>query len=457
MSFDYTGSNTGVFTRLGALIAASNVHLVNANTNLPAEVSDVYDLYQAAGATANGLYVDMIQGWLSFYQQLQGAEIGARQTIAGYMQNTLLDQDTVITRLPGPPAANIQAVLLALFVQMGTDGKTVNRSAVTSGAVTPGSSNTGNGTVLLTKTLDGYNPPIISAVACLGYAGLLSELAVPSETMTFLCTADSQRDGAQQGAERFSWSGGVAQQSLDFRPEGSGPGPGLAVIGSRSLVADGSFQQWGAANTPVLWTIGGGIAGTNIFQELVNVYNSTSALKFLGDGSTTPIYVYQAISTSQLKSRRMYSVSVRIKASGVGTGGSALVIEFTGTGYSAASSEKIAIAAGSFPTAWTLYNFFIVLPAIIPSNWALNIVGNSLASGLAVYFDSLCMAEVTYHGGVGAVVVPGSTPFVDGDVFTAAISNNDAGLWQQAFRQYYQFQLPSSAASPNILDALITL
>ena len=37
---------------------------------------------------------------------------------------------------------------------------------------------------------------------------------------------------------------------------------------------------------------------------------------------------------------------------------------FTGTGYTAASSEKVEVLAASFPAAWTLYNFFIVTPSV---------------------------------------------------------------------------------------------
>jgi hypothetical protein len=60
-----------------------------------------------------------------------------------------------------------------------------------------------------------------------------------------------------------------------------------------------------------------------------------------------------------------------------------------------------------------------------------------------------------YHGGVAAAVVPGSSRFAAGDRFTFTVSNDAAGVFQEAFRKNYGVQLPSSGA-PTIADALAT-
>jgi hypothetical protein len=60
-----------------------------------------------------------------------------------------------------------------------------------------------------------------------------------------------------------------------------------------------------------------------------------------------------------------------------------------------------------------------------------------------------------YHGGVAAAVVPGASRFAAGDRFTFTVSNDAAGVIQEAFRKNYGVQLPSSGA-PTIADALAT-
>jgi hypothetical protein len=153
-------------------------------------------------------------------------------------------------------------------------------------------------------------------------------------------------------------------------------------------------------------------------------------------------------------------VSLRIKASGVPAAGNINVL-FTGTGYAAGATEKVNIAFGSFPTAaftaaGSLQSFFFQTPVNIPSDWKLTItITGTLSAGTAVYFDSVALAEVLYHGGVGAAVCAGSTPFAVGDKFTFTITNDQAGKFQEFFRSWFKVQLPSSGA-PNISDALAT-
>jgi hypothetical protein len=73
-----------------------------------------------------------------------------------------------------------------------------------------------------------------------------------------------------------------------------------------------------------------------------------------------------------------------------------------------------------------------------------------------VFTDDVYLSEVRYHGGVGAVVVPGSTRFAANDRFTAANTNTE-GIIQRFFRRFYRMQLPSNnAAGETILDSLAT-
>ncbi len=458
MALDYTTPNSGLFVRIGKLLKYINSHLADATTNLPAELKAIADLYEAADLTGQ------IAGLYGTYDGFKAQVVGLRRSLASYANNTLLDPVTVLSQL-GLVTADINAVTAALIQQMIVDAKTVQQCATTVGGVTAAAANVGNGTALVTKLLDGYNAPLLGGRSHIRYAGLNSELAVTSETMTLVCTADSNVSGTREGGERFGWSGGAQYQALDYQTEGSGQGPTVPVANAGYfLVQDGDFENWGGTgnNTPTSWTIDNGTAGTHIFREsgAGNFHRGTYGMKFLGTGAQAVIGVSQAISPTTLKARRCYCVSVRIKASAVPAAGN-IKVYFSGTGYAAAASEKIDIAAGAFPTAaftaaGSLQSFFVVLPALIPSDWKLVVeITGTLSNGVAVYFDSLALAEVVYHGGVGLCVVAGSTRFAIGDRLTFTLTNDDAGKFQKFWRTWFKAQLPSSGA-PNIPEALAT-
>jgi hypothetical protein len=439
VALDYVTNPTGIFFRIGPIVAATNDHGVVGATTLPAELKSIVDNYEAADMTGQ------ISGIYASYTGFQQQQTAIRQQLGSFVDATLTDQATVLNELG--VSSSIQAVLPALIRRMLDDGESVNHCTVTVGAVTAASYNVGNGTVLLTKVLDGFNPPVLGGLATVDYDGLDSELAVTGETMQFICTSDSGRDGAPEGGETFSWAGGLSADQLDaYRPEGSGQGPSLRGAAVSGLVTDGSFENWGGTgnNTPTSWAITDGTAGTHILRESDEVYRGSFSLAMVGDGGQATIAVQQAISPSRLKGRRMYNVSVRVKASTVPSVGT-IKVNFTGTGYTP-GSVGIEISAANFPGDWTLYDFFISMPPVIPADWALRLaVEDSLEDNAEVYFDSLCFAEVVYHGGVGAVLVPGDEPFAAGDKFTVDIANDDAGVFQTYFRRKYRCQLPSDA------------
>jgi hypothetical protein len=118
--------------------------------------------------------------------------------------------------------------------------------------------------------------------------------------------------------------------------------------------------------------------------------------------------------------------------------------------------DCIILPATAFPTTWGLRYFWINMPTVIPSDWKLLVeITGTFSNAVACYFDSLSLAEVVYHGGLGGAAVAGSTRFIVGDTFTAANTNDGAGVIQEFFRKWYRFQLPSSG-SPNISDSLAT-
>lgn len=451
MAIDYLTSNSGIMVRIGKICRAVNLHLANASTNLPAELKSIADPFELSDLTAQ------ITSLYSAYAAMQQAEVGNRQQLAAYADNVLTDLATVVSQL-GLSSAGIDSVLPALVVNMIAQSQTLNASVITIGSVTAAGTNVGNGAVYLTKTLDGSTPPLAGAPAITQYAGLDSELAA-AETMSFTCIADSGRSGTAEGSEQFAWSGGYPSQPFDYQAEGSGPGPTLTVAQGQSLLSDGGFENWGGTgnNTLTNWTLlASTLAGTHVFRESSIVHRGTYALKITGDGAVATLGVSQAPPAGLMRARKMYAVVLWMKCGSAPAAGTFECL-FTGTGYSASSTEKISIAHGSMPTSYTGYKFFVCTPSVLPSDWTLNVrVSSTLSAAASVYVDSLSLVEVPYHGGVGAVISAGSSRFVIGDKFTVPLTAV-TGVFQEFFRRRYGVQLPSdNAAGETISDTLAT-
>jgi hypothetical protein len=447
MALDYQTNPTGVFYQIGKIIKTVNAHATMASTTLPAELKQIADPIESSD------YTEVIEGIYSYFAGLQSQQVNIRQAVAAYAGNVLTRRASVIDQL-GITATDVQSVLAALIDQMALDSQTVNRCTATVGSTTAASGNVGNGTVLTTKVLDGFNPPVLDAQAHLRYAGVNSEFCV-TETMTVRCIADSYRDGLAAGEERFSWHGGLKSVPFDFQAEGSGDGPSLTASAGDNLLTNGDWESWSNTDTPGSWTLVAGTAGTHILREDTNKYRGDYALRLKGDGAVFPT-VKQTFSAGQITARRMYCVSVRLRRSAGAAAGS-LNIVMTGTGYTAGVTEQIdTTVAGGLTTSYVLHQFFFVAPASVPDDFALTIAqySTALTAGESIYVDDTILTEVPYHGGVGAVVVPGSTPFVVGDQFTFTLSQT-AGVLQDFFRRAFAVILPSSGA-PTLADALGT-
>src|SRR5205085_1276987 len=225
----------------------------------------------------------------------------------------------------------------------------------------------------------------------------------PSESMAFECTGD-RFAGARAGAERISWRGGQNYAAWDYRTEGSGQGPDLAVS-TNGVLADGELENW-SGDTPSSWAVALGVAGTHVLRDQTagNFFRGLSAAKFAGDGVLAEIRLTQPV--SGLDPLRCYCLTLRMKASATVAAGD-FTAGLSGTGW---SSSTIAVVHGALPTGWTLYSLFLVTPASVPTDliaflsWA-----GTPTNAKNLWVDQVALTEVVYHGGVGAVAVPGAT------------------------------------------------
>ncbi|HMO86190.1 MAG TPA: hypothetical protein PKC18_14840 [Lacipirellulaceae bacterium] len=432
-----------LFQQIGKIVAKSNSLATLASTTLPADLQAIVATYGTA-ATAYSTAAAPIQGIDQTYQGFSEQAAGWRRALTPYVERTLTNRDAVTSQLDGLTSTDPRSVLLAIIDDMLAASISVKANTVTVGSVTPGASNTGNGTALVDIRLDGFNSPITGSPSTIRYDGMASQLCVPSETMQLTCTSDSFGGSGLEGAETWSWAGRPRQEPFTWQSEGSGAGPSIQTAHGESLVNNLGFDAF-AGNTPSGWTISNGTAGTHVFRETssANLYRGASAMKFLGTGAQATISVSQSVPASRLVSRRRYLFTIRMKRDGGSSGDT--TIKFVGTGYDAGGTEQVAVETGSIPTSYALYHFYWTTPSIIPSNLALVIsTTGTLADGVGVYFDSGSFKPVEYHGGVNVNVVSGSTPWVVGDKLQWTVNNTTTGLFQDFFRKAFSVQLPSS-------------
>lgn len=438
-------SYSNLFTDLGKAVKTINA-LASTQTGLATQRAEIEDAFESHSLMA--ACTDLLANTTIAQRAIQTY----REALLAICTNRLSDNTTVLSQI-GVISTDINVILAGLIRQMNTDSATVDASVVTVGSVTAASGNTGNGTVVISKVLDGYSAPSTVHAAQVAYAELDSQLAVP-ETMRVRCTADSYTDGLTAAQEKFIIEG-TAQSSNLAEPElGSGVGPNVYTAIKNTVVTNGTFETFTVANTPDSWTIASGTAGTHVFSEGTNFYRGVKALKLLGTGAQASIKLTQAISS--MTPRRRYVVSFRYKASATDTSSQTFAVKFEGTGYTAGSTAKSEILGDVLATSWTLVTFTVMVPAARPSDWALTInFSGTPANGKIIYIDDVIVAPMVWHNGLGFAVIPGATPFVRNDSFTSAITNNAAGVFQEFFRRNYKVQLPSdNAAGETIDDAL---
>lgn len=438
MALDYTV----LFTDIGILIKKLNTYNTMAATTFPTD-RDAIDTEMAN-------FLAVTSKLSGMYTSAQNALVSLRANLAGLVTVRLQDVPTVVSQL-SLIQTSIAGILQALYRQMGLDSESVDQSTVTLGSVSYAAANVGNAVLYVSKVLDGVTPPGAGMAANPLYNGVDSELCVPSETMVVECVADSEIDHLTEGGERWTIRGGPSYPKLSYQTEGSGQGPSFNCLDNESLLANSGLESW-STNTPNSWTVSSGAAG--ITKESTTIYRGTYALKFAGNASLV-LGLTQAVSPSRLTARKRYLLSFAFKASGVPAVG-AVTVKFTGTGYTAAGSEQITIAAASFPTSWTRYQCWVNLPVSIPSDWALSVaLSGPLSNGTNVFFDSFVFAPARYHGGVCFGLVAGAVNSLRGDRATFTVANDQAGVFQDFFRRWYGFQLVSAGGgAETIADSL---
>lgn len=364
-------------------------------------------------------------------------------------------RDMILDELSLGDETGIQTILANIYRDMVDNAQTIDRSTVSIGAVTEDKENANAGTVLLGKVLDGVNAPHTSYSANPEYAGVDSELAIPTDDLNITCVTDSETDGIDEGSETWSFDGdpGVTDP-YTWQSRGSGTGPTITTLNSYGYFLNADFEEF-TGDVPNNWDLDDGTAGTHVDDDAVTPYHRLKQLKLTGDAVQTDIQISQ-VSAIDLIPLQRYCFACYVKGQ-AGTSAGTLTIQFEGTGYAPGVTEKIEMNAAALAAqvAYGIESFFVTMPKEIPDDMKLVIKWTGTPSAHSVRIDHACFGPVTYFNGIHAVMVGGAEKFLRGDRFKFTVTNNDAGLFQAFFRDTYGVQLPSDAA-PTIADALAT-
>jgi hypothetical protein len=437
---------TNLFTALGEFVQRAHRY-VGLYAGIDTDQSEIESDLNSVGL------LDIFSGMPEEFDGFKSSILSWISTVNSRAQLVLQDRETVLEEL-NLVEADLATVLLTMYRDMVDQAKTINRSTVTIGAVTDDKANSGAGSILVDKLLDGTTSPGANMAANWEYSGVNSELA-GSEEMFVQVISDSESDGESEGNETLQVFGNVSSgDAFSWENFGSGTGATFKPIQGGSMGSNFEFEAF-SSNVPDSWTITGGAAGVNVFEETTIVHRGDSALKLIGDGGTVTVSVSQDIDASA-KPRTKYCVGFWVRgnaslASGV------LTIQFEGTGYTAGASEKISLNTAALVAlpAYTWKYFYVTMPDEIPDDMKLVIKFNNTPSAHGIYVDGGGMILPVWHNGVSFVAYAGSEAFIKTDKFVLNVTNDDVGVFQKWFRKALGVQMPSSGA-PNIADALAT-
>lgn len=445
-----------IFEDLGVFLKAAN-QLRDTATGSGTPTPHIPNLLDSINSTLNSNSTDhILDGVNTLFSSVSDTMSGFAAEVAQKCDQRLLDRLTVLNELLTSDSGSLSTVLRELIRAMNRDGQAVLQSMVSLGTPSPLAGNVGNGTVLVTKVLDGYSSPGSGLPAHLQYKGLNSELAVPSETVTLTCTSDSSSQSVAEGQETFLLEGQLPLDgSWDWKSEGSGERRTVPTDNAYQIMANRDLEAFGTDGTPVSWEATTGLAGTDFVPDYVdaNVYRGNAAMKFPAAGGD--VVLEQTLSNSLINANRQYRLSWAWKVTGATTGTIQLEVYSASQPSLFSAGQKVTQTfSGATSTNWALQSVLLTMPASLPDDLVFRLSSTTVDGD--VWIDSMAFAPVTYSGGLGYNILAGSTSFSVDDRFTVINSNQEA-VFQKFFRRVYGVQLPSATSgSETIPDSYAT-
>jgi hypothetical protein len=435
MAVTLTGAG-GLFTRLGRLFGMGN-DITTHQDDLVTEIADVVGQYLLMPQ------MEWITGLITGQDGFLASAGVPFRAIQDGVQTTIIEMVHADNPLP---AKTLSRALDELITQMVASADTVDGTTVSS-AVVAGGSNTGDGEVLV-SLIDGDG-------TTLEY--------VRAEDIVLVCTKDAQVSGTA-GRESFSVEGELSVGNRFDRlwPAGSGISSSL-VLSDPSVDA---FEDW-TSDVPDSWTLTVGVASTDI-QVVATPHRGTNAAEFIGDGATLT-ELRQTMAGGQtapsLKPKTRYAIGVWVRDDGTTPAAGVLQIQLVDGAATAIGTFTVDLTAVGSTYAFTSSIFST--PAVLVNSGAYMRVrlSTALTAGRSAYVDGLCLIELSQFGGPGGpylAIMPGATDFIEDDLFTVTITNNNEGEFQREMDRYCNLYglgkfLPSdTGGAETVSDTLIT-
>lgn len=446
MAITLDGAN-GLFTRLGKIGYAVTVNDefrgrsgAALATDLPALVKDVMDEFDGGTMTIRELVKNLPDANLAQLAAMSSINSALRVAAQAMLIQMVDDDDP-------QPARTVLESLAELDRQMRTGAETIKANTV---SVTPaaGGSNVGTG-ILVASIKDGrgYN---------LEYA-LAEDVEFDLQSTT---TA---------GAEVWRGRGenAIGDKLSQLWPGGSGSSKtytSFNATNSANKVSNGGFETFTVANLPDGWVAVTGVAGTDFGSEAALFYLGAKALKYIGGATLTNLT--HALTVSGLKPKEPLALNLFTRVSSVPAAGVAVIDLIDGSNNvisdEAGTANTLTVTLTGLTTSYAVKNVVFRLPDPIPSVVKLRIrltTALSAASNWLIDHLSLATMDRQYaSGGPYFKFFTGATNWSGDDLYTAAVANNYAGLFQTFLMRAYDIEqtgliLPSDGA-PTIAEAL---
>lgn len=401
----------------------------------------------------------------------QSSVAGWIQTLIADVQRVILDEGFVIDELP-IASEDIGTVLQAIHEYMLTETDDIKSSVVSLGGsdvdinkftLASGIVDTVtflDGTVFLTRTLDGVNAPNAEAQAYSKYANLEGQMAKT-------CTIYGKLISGGPGTELIQIFGETdANPSYDDESEKPGIGPVLSNAESQNLISSNyDFSQW-SGNNPTNWTVTGGAAGTDW------VDGSGTGIGPLKINTAGTYVKKQLVGLERLRGYLCAAVAQALGSTGTAvtklrvenSDGSTVYKAFTNVTTSDVTVDAYKYIYGFYipDASVNLDDIYLVCEHDAESNAGTHLDIYKMLVTPATYFNGLGFAfwnpnvaitETLWQAFVGNTYNTTDQPL--GVFGTIAVSNSNAGVIQTFFRRAFNVQLPTDD-SPTISDSLAT-
>lgn len=345
----------------------------------------------------------------------------AQTELVQLFKRRVLDRAKTQEQFPELYDGSVEEALRAIYRQMVADSSyvTANTVSVSAGPTkTTAGSNTGN--LYVTNKLPGNIAPGEGLIQYAGLQGVSNQMA---EADSVVCiTTDGQT------------------AYLSGRPPRTVPYGGQSVFGNRGYVAipmtggnnlAPNFFEDITSNVPDGWTLAAGSAGSTILEETSTVWIGAKSISLNGANTLS----FPIASLVQSRQNLLLSCWFRKHAS---TSAGTYTLRMTGTGMATQTASWNATDLSS--SAWTEKTIHLAVPAVIPSDLAIELVTASVSAS-GIYADGGILQPYVYWAGFGWAITVGQDNFAANDKWVATISNDYAGARQTWMARSCGFQL----------------